>query len=74
VAPPRRIDLVATTDAIVAQHAGFRALSILSADENGTLGPHYHQPTDTPEHVDWDSVEHCTRLAAGVARVWDAAS
>ena len=74
VAPPRRIDLVATTDAIVAQHAGFRALSILSADANGTLGPHYHQPTDTPEHVAWDSVEHCTRLAAGVARVWDAAS
>jgi hypothetical protein len=30
-------------------------------------------PTDTPDHVDWDSVADCTRLAFGMARVWDAA-
>jgi len=66
--------MTATTDAIVAHHAGLRALSIVSIDENGTLGPDYHQMTDTPDKVDYDSVEQCTRLAAGVARVWDAAS
>jgi hypothetical protein len=30
--------------------------------------------SDTPENVDYDSVERCTRLAAGIARVWDSAS
>jgi acetylornithine deacetylase/succinyl-diaminopimelate desuccinylase-like protein len=74
VPPPRRIDLTAPTDAIVAQHQGLRALSVVSMAADGTLGPHYHQPTDTPEHVDYDSVEQCTRLAAGIARVWDSAS
>jgi Peptidase family M28 len=74
VPPPRRADLVAPTDAIVARHAGLRALSVVSVDADGTLGPHYHQPSDTPENVDWHSVDQCTRLAGGIARVWDAAS
>jgi hypothetical protein len=73
VAPPARTSLTVTTDAIVAHHAGLRALSLVSIDEHGTLGPDYHQPTDTPDRVDYQSVEKCTRLAAGVARVWDAA-
>jgi hypothetical protein len=73
VAPPRRANLVAPTDAIVARHAGFRAVSLVSVDADGTLGDHYHQPTDTPENVDWHSVGQCTRLAGGIARVWDAA-
>ena len=74
VAPPRRIDLIAPTDGSPANHAGLYTLSLVSCAPDGTLGPHYHQPSDTPENVDYDSVEQCTRLAAGVARVWDAAS
>jgi Zn-dependent M28 family amino/carboxypeptidase len=74
VSPPRRADLTAPTDAIVAHHAGLRALSLVSVDSDGTLGPHYHQPTDTPANVDWHSVDQCTRLAGGIARVWDAAN
>jgi acetylornithine deacetylase/succinyl-diaminopimelate desuccinylase-like protein len=73
ISPPRRTDNTAPTDAIVAQHAGFRSLSLLSAAPDGTLGPHYHQPSDTPENVDWTSVEQCMRLAGGIARVWDSA-
>lgn len=73
VNPPRRIDLTASTDPIVAQHAGLTALSIVSAASDGTLGPHYHRPSDTTDTVDFDSVEQCARLAAGIARVWDAA-
>jgi acetylornithine deacetylase/succinyl-diaminopimelate desuccinylase-like protein len=72
--PPLRADLIAPTDPIVAKHAGLHALSIVSVADDGTVGPHYHQPTDTPANVDWDSVEQCTRLAGGVARVWDAVS
>jgi hypothetical protein len=74
VAPPRRVDLIAPTDAIVAQHAGLHALSLVSCGADGTFGPHYHQPSDTPDNVDYESVEQCTRLAAGIARVWDAVS
>jgi hypothetical protein len=74
VPAPRRVDLVAPTDAIGARHAGLRALSVVSVDADGTLGPHYHQPTDTPDNVDWHSVDECTRLAGGIARVWDTAS
>ena len=74
VPPPRRVDLIASTDAIIAHHAGLRALSLVSADAGGTLGPHYHQPTDTPANVDWDSVERCSELAGGIARVWDSVS
>jgi acetylornithine deacetylase/succinyl-diaminopimelate desuccinylase-like protein len=73
VAPPARTSLAATTDAIVAHHAGLRALSVVSIAPDGTLGPHYHQQTDTAENVDWESVEDCTKIAAGIARVWDAA-
>ena len=74
VPPPRRIDLVAPTDGSPTNHAGLHTLSLLSCAPDGTLGPHYHQPTDTPDNVDFDSVEQCTRLAAGIARVWDAAA
>lgn len=73
VNPPARTSLTATTDAIVAHHAGLRAISLVSIDENWSLGPDYHRLTDTPDKVDWHSVEQCTRLAAGTARVWDAA-
>ena len=73
VDPPRRTSLTLTTDAIVARHAGLRSISILSKDEHGAF-QHYHLPTDTPEHVDHSSVETCTRLAGGIARVWDSVS
>jgi acetylornithine deacetylase/succinyl-diaminopimelate desuccinylase-like protein len=74
VAPPARTSLTLPTDPIVARHAGLRAISIVSIDERGTLGPGYHLPSDTPDQVDWASVEQCTRLAGGIARVWDAVS
>jgi acetylornithine deacetylase/succinyl-diaminopimelate desuccinylase-like protein len=74
VAPPRRIDMVAPTDGSPARHAGLQVLSLTSCAPDGTLGPHYHLPSDLPENVNWDSVDECTRLAGGVARVWDAVS
>jgi hypothetical protein len=65
---------VAPTDGSRANHAGLHTLSLVSVAEDGTLGPHYHRASDTPENVDYDSVEQCTRLAAGIAGVWDAVS
>jgi hypothetical protein len=52
------------TDPILARFRGYRAISLLS------MGPghltHYHHPSDTPDHVDWDSVEACVRLARDI--------
>lgn len=73
IEPPLRSSLTVPTDPIVARHRGLRAVSILSAAEDMTLGPDYHMPTDTPDRVDWDSVADCTRLAFETARVWDSA-
>jgi Peptidase family M28 len=63
--PPRRMRLGGWTDPILAVHAGIPSLSIVSAHENRFTN--YHLPTDTPDRVDWDSVDACARLASGVA-------
>jgi hypothetical protein len=56
------------TDAILPRFEGYRTISLLS------MGPghftHYHHPTDTPEHVDWASVEASLRLAREIAARW----
>ena len=66
---PPRFSFALPTDAIVAAGAGIPAVSISSKDRDGHF-PNYHLPTDTPEHVDWDSVEACLTLAGGVARAF----
>jgi len=63
---PPRFSFALPTDAIVAAGAGFTAVSISSKDREGHF-PNYHLPSDTPEHVDWDSVEACLELARGIA-------
>jgi hypothetical protein len=61
--PLQRWRIGAWTDPILAVHRGLPAISLLSMGPG--YFPHYHHPTDTPEHVDWDSVERCARIAAG---------
>ena len=68
---PRRVQLGGWTDPLLAVHAGLPAISLLSA--TGNRFTNYHQPTDTPDRVDWSSVERCLELADGIAREWDAA-
>jgi hypothetical protein len=61
--PPQRWRIGGWTDPILAVHRGLPAASLLSMGP-GYL-PHYHHPSDTPEHVDWESVLTCARIAAG---------
>ena len=67
---PQRWRIGGWTDPILARFRGFRALSLLS------MGPghftHYHHPSDTPEHVDWESVQACLRLARAIVEEWAA--
>jgi Iap family predicted aminopeptidase len=57
--------LGAWTDPILAVHAGLPSVSIVSV--HGSSFTNYHLPTDTPDRVDWGSVEASVRLAAGIA-------
>lgn len=65
---PRRFTIGAWTDPVLALMAGLPAISLLSVSGGGFTN--YHLPTDTPDRVDWDSVEKCVRLASGTAQAW----
>jgi hypothetical protein len=67
--PPVRWRIGAYTDPILAVFAGLPAVSMLSIGPDGAY-PNYHLSSDTPEHVDWDSVERCLDLAEATAREW----
>ncbi|HVE67079.1 MAG TPA: M20/M25/M40 family metallo-hydrolase [Solirubrobacteraceae bacterium] len=69
--PPRRWRVGAWTDAVLARVAGLPAISLLSVGPDG-IYTDWHLPTDTPDRVDFASVEACTRIAEGIAREWDA--
>ena len=62
---PRRMRLGGWTDPILAVHAGLRSISLVSVDGNAFTN--YHLPTDTPDRVDYGSVDACVRLATGIA-------
>jgi hypothetical protein len=70
VEPPRRWRVGAWTDAILARFAGLRAISLLSVGPDG-IYTDWHLPTDTPDRVDYGSVEHAVRIAAGIAEDWE---
>lgn len=69
---PQRWRIGGWTDAILARFAGLRTLSLLSIGPKGAF-TNYHRLTDTPDRVDWASVEACSRLARGIAEAWAAA-
>lgn len=69
LARPRRFRLGGWTDPALAALAGLPAISLLSMGTDNRLS-NYHLPTDTPDRVDWASVDACTALAEAVARTW----
>ena len=68
--PLRRVQLGGWTDPLLAVHAGLPSISLLSA--LGNRFTNYHQPTDTPDRVNWDSVAACLRVAYGTVEEWAA--
>lgn len=59
------------TDPVLARHAGLRTLSVLSRGPDGGF-TNYHLPTDTPERVDWDSVDACLAATESTLDAWAA--
>jgi hypothetical protein len=67
----QRVVLGAGTDPMAARYAGLPAVSILSWTDGGFTN--YHQPTDTADRVNWESVERSVALADRTIRRWHAA-
>lgn len=66
--PPRRFRIGGWTDPVLARLAGLPAISMLSL--RGNAFSDYHLPTDTPDRVDWGSVDACLAIAEATAREW----
>lgn len=66
---PARWRIGGWTDPLLALTRGIPAVSLLSIGPG--YYPHYHHPTDLPEHVDWDCVAACVRIAHGTLRALD---
>jgi Zn-dependent M28 family amino/carboxypeptidase len=67
---PQRWRIGAWTDPLLALTRGIPAICLLSIGPGGSY-THYHVPSDLPEHVDWDSVEACARIARGTLQAVD---
>ena len=59
------------TDPVLARLAGLREVSLLAVRDGGF--PEYHRPTDTPEIIDWSSVERCLLVVEALIDDWAAA-
>lgn len=67
---PTRARVPGWTDPVLARLAGLPAISLLSMRDG--LFTEYHLPSDTPERVDWGSVERCLAIAAATGEAWAA--
>jgi Iap family predicted aminopeptidase len=56
-----------STDGVVPNRHGYPTACLVSIDDEMLL-PHYHLPTDLPEHVDYDCVADAARLTEAIAR------
>ncbi|HET8820453.1 MAG TPA: M28 family peptidase [Thermoleophilaceae bacterium] len=57
----RGLRTVAATDALIALRAGYRTCTLGGVDE-AKFPAEYHWPSDTPDNLDWDSVEGALRI------------
>jgi Iap family predicted aminopeptidase len=57
----------ASTDAVIPSRARFPTVTIASMDDAKALA-NYHQVSDTPENLDYDSVARATALSDEVIR------
>jgi hypothetical protein len=58
----RGLRTVAATDALIALRRGYRAVTLASIDAN-KFPSNYHWSTDTPENLDWSTIEHAFAVA-----------
>jgi Peptidase family M28 len=67
VALRRGLRTVAATDALIPLRAGYRACVVGGVDET-KFPSNYHWPSDTPENLDWSSIEAAVELCDAYVR------
>jgi len=66
--PVRRgLRTVAATDALIALRAGYPTCTLGGVDET-KFPANYHWPSDTPDNLDWDSVEGALAVCEAYVR------
>jgi Zn-dependent M28 family amino/carboxypeptidase len=63
----RGLRTVAATDALIALRRGYDAATLASIDET-KFPANYHWPSDTPENLDWQTMERAFAVADGFVR------
>jgi acetylornithine deacetylase/succinyl-diaminopimelate desuccinylase-like protein len=63
----RGLRTVAATDALIALRAGYRTCTLGGVDET-KFPANYHWPTDTPDNLDWESIEAAARVCEEYVR------
>ena len=63
----RGLRTVAATDALIALRAGYRTCTLGGVDE-AKFPAHYHWPTDTPDNLNWTSVEAALAVCEAFVR------
>jgi Zn-dependent M28 family amino/carboxypeptidase len=58
----RGLRTVAATDALIALRRGYRAVTLASIDSH-KFPSNYHWPSDTPENLDWSTIERAFAVA-----------
>jgi hypothetical protein len=64
----RGLRTVAATDALVAMRRGYPAATLASIDET-KFPSNYHWPSDTPENLDWETIQRAFAVADRFLRV-----
>jgi hypothetical protein len=68
--PPRPIRIPFHTDALPACARGFRAISVIGA-EDGVGPPYYHTPDDAPDKLDGDAMTRAVEFTVELVRALD---
>jgi acetylornithine deacetylase/succinyl-diaminopimelate desuccinylase-like protein len=63
----RGLRTVAATDALIALRAGYRTCTLGGVDET-KFPSNYHWPSDTPDNVDWESIEAAVAVCEAYLR------
>ncbi|MGH2865510.1 MAG: M28 family peptidase, partial [Solirubrobacteraceae bacterium] len=63
----RGLRTVAATDALVALRQGYAAVTLASVDAT-KFPANYHWPSDTPENLDWGTLERAFAVTEGYVR------
>jgi hypothetical protein len=68
----RGLKTVAASDALIPLRAGYR-VSMLGGIDDTKFPSNYHWPSDTPENLSWESMEHAAATCESYVRVAAAA-